>query len=252
MKCQKNPQGVRRVQEVLSGTPSVESAVERARRIGEKGEFSRRHPKVLVLTINLLIEDKTNRRPQLEDHYIIMKQAGLNLAEVKGKVGKLGYLEVALELGATSAAGAFREVSKIVNDRITILSVREQGSTREVLVRWQEVPFGMLDETLYSYLELFSKPVRPGRNLWWEVCKEEDDHSPSGEMAGKWTGERTLMVTLKPGVGHIPVWYYVGGSRIRLQVPGRRSCPRCLQAVGECKGGGNWDRCKKEQIPRGN
>ena len=253
MKCLKNPQGLKTLAKGGSGgTPEVESALERARRIGERGETARRHPKVLVLTINLLIDDKPNRRPQLEDHYVIMKQAGLNLAEVKGKVGKNGYLEVALQPGAASAAGALREVSKIVDNRITILSVREQGSTREVLVRWQEVPFGTLDETLYSYMELFSKPVRPGRNLWWEVCKEEDDHSPTGEMVGKWTGERSLMVTLKPGAGHIPVWHYVGGSRIRLQVPGRRSCPRCLQAVGECRGAGNWDKCTKENMPRGN
>ena len=252
MKCRKNPQGLGSGLQEDSGGAPVESALERARRIGERGETARRHPKVLVLTINLLIDDKPNRRPQLEDHYVIMKQAGLNLAEVKGKVGKNGYLEVALQPRAASAAVALREVSKIVDNRITILSVREQGSTREVLVRWQEVPFGTQDETLYSYLELFSKPVRPGRNLWWEVCKEEDDHSPTGEMVGKWTGERTLMVTLKPGVGHIPVWHYVGGSRIRLQVPGRRSCPRCLQAVGECKGAGNWDKCTKENMPRGN
>ena len=252
MKCQKNPQGQKNLgQQGSSGEAGVrESALERTRRIGERGETSRKHPKVLVLTINLLIEDKTNLKPQTEDHYSIMKQAGLNLAEVKGKVGKSGYLEVAMEPGAVSAAGALREVSKIVNDKITILSVREQGLTREVLVRWQEVPFGVLDETLYSYLELFSKPVRPGRNLWWEVCQPEDDMSPAGEMVGKWTGERTLMVTLKQGLGHIPEWHYVGGARICLQVPGRRSCPRCLQAVGECKGGGNWERCKKEQMPR--
>ena len=109
----------------------------------------------------------------------------MNLAEVKGKDGKPGYLEVALEPGAASAAGALCEVSKIVNDKTTILSVREQGSTREVPVRWQEVPFGILEETLYSHLELFSKPMRPGRNLWWEVCKPEDDMSPAGEMIGK-------------------------------------------------------------------
>ena len=252
MKCQKTPQGQKALgaQGASGGAPVIELARDRARRIGEMGETSRRHPKVLVLTINLLIENKTNMKPQLEDHYSIMKQVGLNLAEVRGKVGKTGYLEVALVPGAASAASSLREVSKIVNDKITILSVREQGSTREVLVRWQEVPFGTLDETLYSYLELFSKPVRPGRNLWWEVCKPEDDMSPEGEMVGKWTGERTLMVTLKPGVGHIPVWHYVGGARIRLQVPGRRSCARCLQAVGECKGGWNWDRCQKEKMPR--
>jgi hypothetical protein len=137
MKCLKNPQGPKALgsQGASGGTPVMESALERARRIGERSETSRKHPKVLVLTINLLIENKTNVKPQLDDHYCIMKQAGLNLGEVKGKVGKAGYLEVALEPGAASAAGALREVSKIVNDKITILSIREQGSTREVLVR---------------------------------------------------------------------------------------------------------------------
>ena len=151
----------------------MESALERTRRIGERGETSRRHPKVLVLTINLLIDNKTSLKPQIEDHYSIMKQAGLNLAEVRGKMGKNGYLEVALDPGASSAAGALREVSKIVDDRITILSVREQGSTREVLVRWQEVPFGTLDETLYSYLELFATPVRPGRNFCGRSARQK-------------------------------------------------------------------------------
>ena len=47
-----------------------------------------------------------------------MKQAGLNLAEVRGKVGKSGYLEVALQPLAASKAGALREVSKIVDSRI--------------------------------------------------------------------------------------------------------------------------------------
>ena len=150
MKCLNNSQGLKTpAQDGSEGAPVVESALERTRRIGERGEASRRHQKVLVLTINLLIEDKKNRRPPVEDHYNILKQAGLNLAEVKGKVGKHGYLEVALLPGAASAAGALREVSKIVDERITILSVREQGSSREVLVRWQEVPFGTLDETLY-------------------------------------------------------------------------------------------------------
>ena len=119
MKCQKNPQGHKILAQGGSeGATVMDSALERARRLGERGETSRRHPKVLVLTINLLIEEKSNRRPQLEDHYIIMKQAGLNLAEVRGKVGKSGYLEVALQPLAASKAGALREVSKIVDSRI--------------------------------------------------------------------------------------------------------------------------------------
>ena len=71
-------------------------------------------------------------------------------------------------------------------------------------------------------------------------------------MEGKWNGERSLAVHLKPGLGHVPLWHYVGGAKIELLVPGRRSCPRCLQAVGECRGGGIWNSCEASGTSRGN
>ena len=179
-----------------------------------------------------------------------MKQAGLKLSDVRGKVAKIGYLEVALEPGATCAAGAIREGSKYVDTRTTITSVREQGSNREALVKWVEVPFTVQDEMPYAYFELFSKPVRQGRNLWWEVYRKEDE--PGEEMEGKWNGERSLAVHLKPGLGHVPLWHYVGGAKMKLVVPGRRSCHRCLQAVGECRGGGIWNSCEASGTARGN
>ena len=61
MKCQKNPQGHKILAQGGSeGATVMDSALERARRLGERGETSRRHPKVLVLTINLLMEEKPN------------------------------------------------------------------------------------------------------------------------------------------------------------------------------------------------
>ena len=241
-KCQKNRQGVRAIENVTVG--ATEGVALNGR------DLARRHPKLMILSINLLISGKAGQRPKLEDHVKIMKQAGLNLGEVRGKVAKNGYLEVALEPGAACAAEAIREGNKYVDERNTITSVREQGSNREAIVRWVEVPFTVQDETLYSYLELFSKPLRQGRNLWWEVYREEDD--PGEGMLGVWNGERSLAVHLKPGVGHVPVWHYVGGTKMKLLVPGRRSCPRCMQAVGECKGGGTWNLCESSGMARGN
>ena len=238
----KNKQGVRTAAHQTPGAP-VDATSDRR-------EVGRRHPKLMILSINLMIGGKTGQRPGLEDHVNIMKQAGLRLNEVRGKVAKSGYLEVALEPGAASAAGAIREGSKYVDTRNTITSVREQGSNREAVVRWVEVPFTVQDETLYSYLELFSKPVRQGRNLWWEAYKEED--APGEEMVGVWSGERSLAVHLKPGVGHVPVWHYVGGAKMKLLVPGRKSCPRCMQAAGECRGGGIWNQCELTGVERGN
>ena len=213
-------------------------------------ELARRHPKLIILAINLVIGGKAGQRPRLEDHIKIMKQSGLNLGEVRGKVAKNGYLEVALEPGVACAAEALREGSKYVDERNTITSVREQGCSREAIVRWVEVPFTLQDETLYAYLELFSKPVRQSRNLWWEVYKEEDN--PGEGMVGVWNGERSLAVHLKPGLGHVPLWHYVGGTKMKFLVPGRRSCPRCMQAVGECRGGGTWSMCESTGAARGN
>ena len=211
----------------------------------------RRPPRMIILTINVTIEGKTRTRPHLADHYDIMRQAGLNIEEVTGKVGKPGYLEVALTPGSASVAKALREGHKEVNSKITITSVRERGSNRVVVLRWQEVPFEVLDETLIQYTELFGKPERVGRSLRWETVKEEDDTSPGGMMTGKWSGERSLPVTLNRDIAHIPTWHYVGGGRLRLQVPGRKNCPRCLKSVGECRGGGAWGKCEASLVPAG-
>ena len=56
---QKNPQGLKalRAQGASGGAPVKESAMKRASRIGERGETPKRHPKVLVLTINVLIKN---------------------------------------------------------------------------------------------------------------------------------------------------------------------------------------------------
>ena len=106
--------------------------------------------------------------------------------------------------------GALREVSKKMDARYTILSVREQGASREVTVRWVGVPFSVQDETLYSYLELFSKLVRQVRNLWWEKDK------PGEGLRSVWNAERTLVVHLSQGVTHVPVWHYVGGCEAEV------------------------------------
>ena len=138
---------------------------------GEKRHLRRdyavRHPNLMILTINLIKDGKPGQKPREEDHINIMRQAGLNLDEVRGKVAKNGYLEVALDQGAASAISALREGSKKVDSRYTISSVREQGATREVTLRWVGVPFSVQDETLFSYVEQFSKPARNLRNIWW-------------------------------------------------------------------------------------
>ena len=58
-------------------------------------------------------------------------------------------------------------------------------------------------------------------------------------------------MTLKRDVGHIPTWHFVGGGRIRVHVPGKRNRPRCLQSVGECKGGGEWTKCEANKVQKG-
>ena len=221
-------------------------------RAEERNEMPRRQPRVTVVLINLLVEGKDNVRLPEKDHFEVIKQAGLNISEVRGKFAKPGHLEVALSPGALSIPRALREHQKQVNDRITIISVRERGTNRAVLIRWQEIPFEIPDETIINYMQLFAKMENVGRSLRWEMIKEEEDSSPGGEMVGKWSGERTVRGVLKQDIGHIPTWHYVGGARLRLQVPGRRNCPRCLEPVGECKGGGIWGKCEDAKTPRGN
>ena len=108
-----------------------------------------------------------------------------------------------------------------------------------------------MDETLLQYTELFAQPERPGRRMRWEFIKEEEDLSPGGELVGKWSGERSVLVTLKRDVGLIPTWHFVGGGRIRVHVPGKRNCPRCLKPVGECRGGGEWSKCEASKVQKG-
>ena len=238
MRCQKDRQGV------LGLEPSREQGASRGN-TQVRRDNALRHPNLIILSINLIKDGKSGQKPRMEDHVNIMRQAGLNLDEVRGKVGKNGYLEVALEHGAESAVRALREASKEVDNRYTISSVREQGASREVTIRWGGVPFSVQDETLYSYLEQFSKPVRQIRNLWW--VKDE----PGEGLRGVWNAERTLVVHLNPGVGHVPVWHYVGGAKMKLLVPGKRSCPRCMKPVGDCRGGGAWGPCEETGVERG-
>ena len=255
-KCGRDKDGARPQNQEQHGREQRERSLspgERFRsRAEERGEIPRRQPKVTAVMINLLVEGKDNVRLPEKDNFEVIKQAGLNIREVRGKFTKPGHLEVALSPGALSVSRALRENQKQVNDRITITSVRERGTNRAVLIRWQEVPFETADETIINYMQLFSKMESVGRSLRWEMIKEEEDSSPGGEMVGKWSGERTVRAVLKEDIGHIPTWHYVGGARLRLQVPGRRNCPRCLQSVGECKGGRIWGKCEEAKTPRGN
>ena len=224
---------------------------ERQKRLDEAREPIRRPQRMIIITINLVIDGKNKVRPHNRDHTEILKQAGLNLREVTGIVAKPGYLEVSLIPGAVSGARAQMETHKQVNDKITITSVRERGSNRVIQVRYQDVPFEVMDETLIQYTELFSTVEGTGRRMRWELIREEEDLSPGGELVGKWSGERSVLVTLKRDVGHIPTWHFVGGGRIRVHVPGKRNCPRCLKPVGECRGGGVWSKCEASNMQNG-
>ena len=86
------------------------------RRQEEEREPMRRPQRMIIITINLLIDNKTKIRPQNRDHIEILKQAGLSLNEVTGIVAKSGYLEVSLVPGAVSGASAQRETQKQVNE----------------------------------------------------------------------------------------------------------------------------------------
>ena len=83
-------------------------------------EPEREPQRMIIITINLTIDNKTRLRPQNRDHTEILKQAGLSLGEVTGIVAKPGYLEVSLIPGAVSGARAQRESHKQVNEKITI------------------------------------------------------------------------------------------------------------------------------------
>ena len=217
------------------------------RRVEEQRGPLRRLPRMIILTINVTIDGKTQGKPAARDHYDIIKQAGLDKVEVKGVVAKPGYLEVALVTGAVSLAGALRETSKEVNSRIIITSVKEKGASRVVVLKWQDVSLEVKDETLIQYTDLFAVPEKSDKRLWWEMVKEGDESN----MVGTWTGERSLAVRLKPNIGYIPTWHFVGGTKLKLYVPGRKNCLRCLKSVGECRGGGEWRKCENSKISKG-
>ena len=217
------------------------------RRVEEHRGPLRRQPTMIILTINVTIDGKTQGKPAAKDHYDIIKQAGLDKVEVKGVVAKPGYLEVALVTGAASLAGALRETSKEVNSRIIITSVKEKGANRVVVIKWQDVSLEVKDETLIQYTDLFAVPEKSEKRLWWDKVKEGDESS----MVGTWTGERSLAVRLKPNIGYIPTWHFVGGTKLKLYVPGRKNCQRCLKSVGECRGGGDWRKCENSKVSKG-
>ena len=105
----------------------------------------------------------------------ILKQAGLSLGEVTGIVAKPGHLELSLIPGAVSGARAQQETHNQVNKKITITSIRERGSNRVVQIRYQDVPFEVMDETLLQYTELYADVGRTGRRMRWEMIREEYD-----------------------------------------------------------------------------
>ena len=113
------------------------------RRVEEQRGPLRRQPRMILLTVNITIDGKTQVKPAARDHYDIIRQTGLDKEEVKGVVAKPGYLEVALP-GAVSVAGALRETSKEVNSKIVITSVKEKGASRVVVIKWQEVSLDTL------------------------------------------------------------------------------------------------------------
>ena len=76
--------------------------------------------------------------------------------------------------GAVSLAGALRETSKEVNDRIIISSVKEKGSSRVVVIKRQDVLLEVKDDTLIQYTDLFAVPEKTDTRLWWETVKEGD------------------------------------------------------------------------------
>ena len=88
MKSRKNRKGVLEPEQLDGAVPHGAFPGRR--------DFGTRHPKLMILLINLLKDGKTGQKPRWEDHINIMRQAGLNLDEVSGKIGKNGYLEVAL------------------------------------------------------------------------------------------------------------------------------------------------------------
>ena len=202
--------------------------------------------KMMILTVNLVIEGKTKVWPRNSEVGDIMKQAGLKSEEVQGVGTYAGYLEVAMVPGAASGVMAQRETSKAVNGRIVISSIREKGINIKVKVTACGVPFDTPDETILQYVELFAQFELIDRKTWWERISSEEDETQGGQLRGKWSGHRSMMVTLKKEVGNIPTYHYVSGVKLKIKVQGRGNCPRCLKTVGECLGQGSWKRCEEQ------
>ena len=209
--------------------------------------------KMMILTVNLVIDGKAKVWPKNSEVGDIMKQAGLKLNEVQGLGSYAGYLEVAMLPGAASGVLAQRETPKAVNERIMISSIREKGINRKVKVTVYGVPFDTPDETILQYVELFAEFEAIDRKVWWERISQEEDETQGGELKGKWSGNRSMMVTLKKEVGNIPTFHYVAGVKLKIRVQGRLNCSRCLKTVGECIGQGSWKKCAEEAQgePRG-
>ena len=157
----------------------------------ERGKLVLRQPKLSVVVVNLTHDGKDKYKLPGEDHYEVIKQAGLSIAEVRGKFAKPGYLEVGMIPGAASIGRALREHPKEVKKGIMITSVREKETNRPILLKWAEVPFMMPDETIINYMRLFAMVEGEGLSMRWEKCKEEEDKSPGGELIGSFTAERT-------------------------------------------------------------
>ena len=58
------------------------------RRVEDQRGPLRRQPRIIILSINVTIDGKTQVKPAAKDHYDIIKQAGLDKGEVKGVVAK--------------------------------------------------------------------------------------------------------------------------------------------------------------------
>ena len=87
-----------------------------------------------MVTINITIDGNSRSKPPRSEFTNIIQQAGLDLGEVTGTVGRPGYLEVSLIPAAVSVLGAIRETPKQISEKIMITSVAEKGVNRVVVV----------------------------------------------------------------------------------------------------------------------
>ena len=91
-----------------------------------------------MVVVNVTLDGENNQKLPEEDHYEVIKQAGLSMAEVRGNFSWPGYLEVGMIPAATSISRALREHPAKVNKAIMITSVRERGRNRPILLREKE------------------------------------------------------------------------------------------------------------------